>query len=288
MHVKSFAKINLGIEILGKREDGYHEIRTLLQTVDVFDLLEFCLLSQEAIIIEGDDESIPWDERNLIYRAASLLKERFAPKQGIKILVRKKIPPGSGLGGGSSNAACTLLALNEIWELGLDKKALQKLGSLIGADVPFFLEGGLCLGQGKGDLIIPLEDMAPLYCLLVLPRLCISTTTIYERLPSSLTSQGKESKIIRFLDSQELGFLENELEKTVFRFHPQIKGIKNLIQEQGSELSLMSGSGSAVFGLFSERKRAEKALEAMEKDHPVVLAKTISRTDCWKEWRTGV
>lgn len=288
MHVKSFAKINLGIEILGKREDGFHEIRTLLQTLDLNDLLEFRVLPQDAVILEGDDETIPWDENNLIHRAAYLLKERYALKRGIKILAKKKIPPGSGLGGGSSNAAITLLALNEIWGLGLDKKTLMELGALLGADVPFFLEGGLCLGQGKGDLVIPLEDLLPLFCVLVLPPLSVSTATVYDRLPSSLTSRGKDSKIIRFLGNRELSFLENELENAVFRLHPQIKGIKNLIQKQGSELSLMSGSGSAVFGLFSERWRAEKALKTIRKDHPVVLAKTISRTDCWKQWRAGV
>jgi 4-diphosphocytidyl-2-C-methyl-D-erythritol kinase len=288
MHVKSFAKINLGIEILGKREDGFHEVRTLLQTLDLYDLLEFRVLSQDSIILEGDDETIPWDENNLIHRAAFLLKERIAVKSGIKILARKKIPPGSGLGGGSSNAASTLLALNEIWDLGLEKKTLMELAALLGTDVPFFLEGGLCLGLGKGDLITPLEDLAPLFCVLVIPLLSVSTATVYESLPSSLTSQGKDSKIIRFLDNRELSFLENELEKTVFRLHPQIKGIKNLIQEQGSELSLMSGSGSAVFGLFTERWRAEKALKTIGKDHPVVLAKTISRTEGWKQWRAGV
>ena len=288
MRVRSFAKINLGIEILGIRDDGFHEIRTLLQTLDFYDLLEFSLLPQDVIILEGDDDTIPWDNRNLIHRAAFLLKESFNLKGGIRIMARKKIPPGSGLGGGSSNAAVTLVALNEIWGLGLEKKILMELGALLGADVPFFLEGGLCLGQGKGDQIVPLEDMDPLFCVLALPPLPISTKTVYKRLLSSLTSQSKDSKIIRFLDSRELCILENELEKSVFRLHPQIKGIKSLIREQGSELSLMSGSGSAVFGLFRDRRRAQQALEKIAKFHPAVLAKTVSRRECWKDWQTGV
>ncbi len=288
MHVRSFAKINLGIEILGKREDGFHEIRTLLQTLDLYDLLEFRDLPQDVIILKGDDTSIPWNEKNLIHRAAALLKERFSIKGGIEILTKKNIPPGSGLGGGSSNAAATLLALNEIWSLGLQKKALMEIGSLLGADVPFFLEGGLCLGEGKGDLIFALDDLSPLFCVLAFPPFSIATAAVYKRLALSLTSKGKDSKIIRFLDNRELSFLENELENTVFRLHPQIKGIKNLIQEQGSELSLMSGSGSAVFGLFPEKWRAEKALRTIAKDHPAVLAKTVSRTDCRKQWRIGV
>jgi 4-diphosphocytidyl-2-C-methyl-D-erythritol kinase len=288
MRVKSFAKINLGIEILGKREDGYHEIRTLLQTVGLYDVLEFHPLSQDVLILEGDDNTIPWDERNLIHRAAVLLKERFNLKKGVRILARKTIPPGSGLGGGSSNAAITLLALNEIWGIGLKKKDLMETAVLLGADVPFFLEGGLCLGQGKGDRVFPLKDLEPFFCVLVIPPFPISTATVYGQRPSSLTSQGKDSKIIRFLNSREIGFLENELEETIFRLHPQIKGIKNLIQEQGSELSLASGSGSAVFGLFSERRKAEIAVEAIDRDHRTILVETVRRTDCWKEWHSGV
>ena len=288
MRVKSFAKINLGIEILGKREDGYHEIITLFQTVGLYDLLEFRPLPEDAIILEGDDGTVPWDESNLIYRTAALLKKRFDLKQGIKIRAEKKIPSGRGLGGGSSNAAVTLLVLNELWRIGLDKKLLMGLGATLGADVPFFLEGGLCLGQGKGDRIIPLEDLAPLFCLLVLPSLSLSTAAVYESIPRALTSQGKESKIDRFLSSRELGFLENDLEKTVFYLYPQIKEIKDSLREQGSELSLMSGSGSAVFGLFADKQRAEKALRAVAKDHPAILAKTVSRKDFWEEWYTGV
>ncbi len=288
MRVKSFAKINLGIEILGKRKDGYHEVRTLLQTVDLYDVLEFHPLSRDALILEGDDRTVPWDERNLIHQAAVLLKDRLNLKQGIKVLARKMIPPGSGLGGGSSNAASTLLALNEIWGIGLEKKILMEMGAVLGADVPFFLEGGLCLGHGRGERIIPLEDLARFFCVLVIPSFPISTARVYGQLPSSLTSQGKDSKIIRFLNSRKVGFLKNELEESIFRLHPQIKGIKNLIQELGSELSLTSGSGSAVFGLFSERRKAEIAMETLGEDHRTVLVETLSRTDCWKEWLTGV
>ena len=288
MRVKSFAKINLGIEILGKRDDGYHEIRTLFQTVNLFDLLAFFLLPRNEIILRGNDASIPWDGSNLIHKAVTLLKNRYAIETGVEIHVTKNIPAGKGLGGGSSNAAITLLALNELWQLDLEKDALRDLGALLGADIPFFFEGGLCLGQGKGEDLFKLEDLDSCLCVLALPSVSVSTASMYKRLSASLTSRDKDSKIIKFLDSRDLGFLENDLEEIVFRTYPQIKDIKNLIQEQGSELTLMSGSGSAVFGLFHQRKKAEKTLRVLTKEHSAVLVTTLSRADYWKKIKTGV
>lgn len=286
MRVKSFAKINLGIEVLGKRDDGYHDIRTLFQTVNLFDLLTFFSCSRDEIILKGNDDSIPWDGSNLVHRAASLLKETHAVKAGVEIHVTKNIPAGKGLGGGSSNAAMTLLALNKMWGIGLKKKILKDLGALLGADVPYFFEGGLCLGQGKGDILFPQEDLDPFLCVLVLPSLSVSTAAVYKKFRSSLTSQVKDSKIIRFLDSRDLDFLDNELEETVFRTYPQIKAIKDLFQEQGSELTLMSGSGSAVFGLFHQRKKAMNILRKISNEHMAVLTTTLPRAEYWK--RIGV
>jgi len=290
MHIKSFAKINLGIEVLGKRNDGYHEIRTMFQSIDLFDLLAFFPRTQNEIILKGDDDSIPWDGSNLIHQAATLLKERHAIKTGMEIHVTKNIPAGKGLGGGSSNAAMTLSALNKMWKIGLEKDALRDLGAQLGADIPYFFEGGLCLGQGKGNILFPQEDLNPFLCVLVLPSVSVSTAVVYERFCASLTSQAKESKIIKFLDSRDLGFLENDLEETVFRSYPQIKAIKILIQEQGSELTLMSGSGSAVYGLFHQRKKAMKALRTLSNEHAVILTTTLSRTEYRKRItiQTGV
>jgi 4-diphosphocytidyl-2-C-methyl-D-erythritol kinase len=290
MHVKSFAKINLGIEILGKRDDGYHEIRTLFQVIGLYDLLVILPRKRDEIILKGDDESLCWDESNLIHKAAVLLKERHDVKKGVEIRVRKRIPAGKGLGGGSSNAAMTMLALNRMWGLGLSKETLKDLGAQLGADVPYFFEGGLCLGQGKGGDLFPQEDLNPIFCLLVLPSVSVSTASVYKGLPASLTSQDKDSKIIKFLDNRDLGFLENDLEETVFRTYPQIKAIKNLIQKQGSELTLMSGSGSAVFGLFHQRHKAVKTLRALMNEHKAVLTKALSQAEYRKRIKvlTGV
>jgi len=288
MRIKSFAKINLGIEVLGKRDDGYHEIKTLFQSVNLFDLLSFFPCTQNEIILKGDDNSIPWDGSNLIHKAATLLKERHGIKTGVEIHVTKNIPAGKGLGGGSSNAAVTLLVLNKMWKIGLEKDVLRDLGAQLGADIPYFFEGGLCLGQGKGDLLFPQEDLNSFLCVLVLPSVSLSTAAVYEGSRVSLTSQDKDSKIIRFLDSRDLGLLKNDLEETVFRSYPQIKAIKSLIQEQGSELALMSGSGSAVFGLFHQRKKAKKALGTLSNEYSAVFTTTLSRTEYWKRIQTGV
>lgn len=288
MRIKSFAKVNLGLEVIRKREDGYHEVRTLLQAINLYDVLEFHKTSEERIVLKGDDPTISWGSDNLIHRAALLVKRGRRLSEGIEIQVTKTIPPGKGLGGGSSNAAMTLYALNELWELNLNVKTLMDLGKELGADVPFFLKGGLCQGMERGDDISPVPDLKPLWCLLVLPRFSISTASIYGGLQLSLTSKSKDSKIIKFLNSRQLGSLENGLEETVFRLYPQLKPIKAYFQDQESELSLVSGSGSAVFGLFSDRDRAEKALKELEKQYPVVLVETLSREQYWENIRAGV
>lgn len=290
MRVKSYAKINLGLEVLAKRDDGYHEVRTLFQSVDLCDLLTFFPCQHDGVIVKGDDESLCWDESNLIHKAAVLLKEKGSLSAGTEIHVEKRIPAGSGLGGGSSNAAMTLLVLNKIWGVGLDKDTLKDLGAQLGADVPFFFEGGLCLGRGKGDILFPQEDGDPYFCLLVLPPVSISTASVYEGYRAFLTSQVKESKIIKFLENRDLGFLENDLEETVFRAYPQIKAIKSLFQKQGSELTLMSGSGSAVFGVFRLREKAMEAQKRLSNRYRTVLTEPLSRVEYQKRIKayTGV
>ena len=209
MKLRSFAKVNLGLEVLNKRENGYHEIKTLFQTIDLFDILEIRPTDDGKISLRGNDNSIPWDEDNLIFKAALLLKRRFHISGGLDINVTKNIPSGGGLGGGSSNAAMTLYALNKLWGLELGKKHLKALGSTLGADVPYFLEGGLCMGQGKGDEIIPLDDLDRYFCLLVIPPFSISTSSVYQRFQFALTSEAKESKISEFLKKRKFNFLEN-------------------------------------------------------------------------------
>lgn len=288
MKLYSFAKINLGLEVLGKREDNYHEVRTLLQAIDLYDVLEFRPIPAATILLRGDDKRVPWDERNLIHKAAQLLRDNHDVFTGVEVRVHKRIPPGTGLGGGSSNAAMTLYALDRLWGLNLGKRALMELGKTLGADVPYFLEGGLCLGLGRGDEVKAIEDLPPCYCVLVLPETTVITASVYSQFRPSLTSNTKDSKIIRFLESRKLHLLENSLEETVFRSYPQIKAIKSLFQRSEPELSLMSGSGSAVFGLYLVERKAREALRELNKIHPSLLVETIPRGRYWSRLHAGV
>ncbi len=286
MKVRSFAKINLGIEVLGVREDGYHEIRTLFQTIDLCDDLEFNLLNVPDIRLSGTDPNVPWDERNLIFRAARLLQQAFPNAAGIEVRVAKSIPAGRGLGGGSGNAALALLVLNELWKLGLDRPGLQRFARRLGADVPYFLEGGLCLGEGRGDELSPVDDLSVLYCVLALPFFPVSTSDIYGRL--RLTSPDKDSKINRFLARREFGLLENRLEETVFSLYPRLKAIKNFFLQEEAVLSLLSGTGSAVFGLFEKREKAARALAGLGRTDQALLVETLSRKRYWERATAGV
>jgi len=286
MKIRSFAKINLGIEVLRKRADNYHDIRALFQVIDFSDRLEFRPTAEDKITLRGNDKTIPWDEKNLIFQAAHLLKQAHPRTGGVKINVVKNIPAGKGLGGGSSNAAMTLYALNALWGLGLSKGELQKAAEKLGADVPFFLEGGFCLGEARGDVLTALPDLPRLYCVLALPPFPISTAEIYSRL--RLTSGGKESKIKQFLAQRDFGLLENRLEEAVFSLHPRLKAIKSFFHQREAVLSLVTGTGSAVFGLYLEKQKAEKALSEFEGIEAALLVETLSRERYWKRVTAGV
>lgn len=288
MRVRSFSKINLGLEILRTRADGYHDIRTLFQSINFFDELEFRSLSTNRIILSGTDPSIPWGTENLIYQAAAALKRYKKCSCGVEIRVTKKIPAGKGLGGGSSNAAMTLFGLNRLWELGCEITELEMLAGRLGADIPYFLTGGLCLGTGKGDELKPLTDLAEHPCILLLPEIFVPTAAVYANLSKPLTSEEKDSKISRFLNTREFCGLENGLEESVFRLYPQIKAIKSLFQNLAPRLSLVSGSGSAVFGLFNEPEKAAIAFKELGARYRVVLTESISRERYWKEAIVGV
>jgi 4-diphosphocytidyl-2-C-methyl-D-erythritol kinase len=288
VRIRSFAKVNLGLEVLGLRPDGYHDLRTLFQSISLTDKLDFLPLSGGGVVLHGSDPSIPWDESNLVLRAARALKNRYPCTPGARIELTKSIPAGKGLGGGSSNAAATLLGLDRLWGLGLNREELMDIGRSLGADVPYFLRGGLCLGLERGDRIVPLHDLPVLPLVIALPPFSCSTADIFREhrrtlvtgvTPpgAKLTSPLEDSRIEQFFRSSELRFLENNLEATVFRFHPRLQDLKALFRSRGAELSLVTGSGSAVFGLFRDKGQAEEARRAAEEEYPAVLAETVPR-----------
>jgi 4-diphosphocytidyl-2-C-methyl-D-erythritol kinase len=287
MKIRSFAKVNLGLEVLGKRSDGYHDILTLFQGIDLSDVLEFVPAPGRDILLSGNDPSVPWDGRNLVHQAAELLRSETGRGGGVRIEVTKSIPAGRGLGGGSGNAAMTLFGLNILWDLNMSPADLAKLGKMIGADVPYFLEGGLCLGEGRGDQLTPLPDLPPLFYLLAFPPFPVGTAGIYAAWRPSLTSAAKPSKIKRFLENKDFGLLENQLEETIFRSHPQLEEFKRFFQGQGAEASLVSGTGSTVFGLFAEKEKALGGWRELRKRAPALVVKSLPRETYWRRLRAG-
>jgi 4-diphosphocytidyl-2-C-methyl-D-erythritol kinase len=262
--LKSYAKINLGLEIVGKRNDGYHNLKTVFQTINLFDTIEIHENPSGKIRLHGDHPTVEWDHRNTISRAIDTLYNNYHVRQGFDIVVKKKIPPGSGLGGGSSNAAVILLFLNNYFNLDIQREDLINLAARIGADVPFFLIGGTVLAEGIGEKMTPLEDSAEKQVDIVIPPITVPTALIFSHL--NLTSTPGKSKIDTFIKSKNIKILENNLEKVTFERFPEVEIIKNKMSTMGYELVLMSGSGSAVYGITGTTGTAEARTASPESE----------------------
>lgn len=281
MRLRSFAKVNLGLEIEGVMPDGYHKIKTIFQSIDLFDILSFEEIGS-GIEVEGDWTDIPWNEENLIYKAAEIFKKEFNIRNGIRIRVEKRIPPGSGLGGGSSNAGCTLIALKEIFCKEIEIRELIPMASTIGADVPYFLHGGTCIGEGKGDIIKEIEDLENLYLFLVLPQLKISSKEAYTEWDKSrLTISRKKSNIKRLEKRIDFDYLRNDLEEVVFRKHKELEKIKKEMMRKGFKKVLMSGSGSCIFGIIDDIDKVER-LKGEFAPYRVEIVRSVGREEYWK------
>lgn len=277
IRLKSFAKINLGLEILGKRPDGFHNLKTVFQTIDLFDTLQVTENRSGEIHLSGDETSIEWDEHNTIRRALDAVYKKYNVRQGFDISVKKRIPPGSGLGGGSSNAAVILLFLNHYFKLNLTLEELIGIGMKIGADVPFFLVGGTALAEGIGEKITPLEDSREKQVDIVIPTVNVSTRLIFSHF--NLTSKPINSKIDTFVKSKNYTILENNLETVTFKLFPEVEAIKEKMKQAAYDLVLMSGSGSAVYGI-AERQEPGDTLPGLKSRFPnanVFISRTIGR-----------
>lgn len=283
--VPSFAKINLGLRVLGRRTDGFHNIITVFQTVSLADQLIFSL--DDDLRLECSDTFLPTDRGNLIIKAAESLQEMAGVKVGASIRLQKNIPSPGGLGGGSSNAAITLLALNKIWKLGCSKEDLNNLASSLGSDVPFFLIGGTAIGTGRGTEIEPLPDLRSTPMILVTPNISVSTATAFRALNFiGLTTDSAESILLncRFeADSASLDVLnlENDFEKPVFKTHPEIKRVKRRLLELGASKAALSGSGATVYGSFENEETRQTAMKALgnESDWRSFAVAAISRRE---------
>ena len=263
LRLKSPAKVNLRLEILRRREDGYHELRTILQKISFCDTLSVSLKREKGISISTDHPRLPIGRGNLVYRAAQMILKKSEYKGGLHIDIRKEIPLGAGLGGGSSNAAATLKGLDQLLEIGLPTKELMKMGLGIGADVPFFFLDGAAIAAGVGERLKKME-LPDLSYVLINPNFEVSTRWAYQNFV--LTKRHFHFNLQGFVKTPEgiSRLLWNDLEGVVSHKYPQIEGMKKMLLSAGALGALMTGSGPTVFGLFSGKREAEKAFKNLE------------------------
>lgn len=267
------AKINLGFSILGRLPNGYHEVKTIYTQVSLFDTLEIEGAIENKIEIHSEKSDIPTDEKNLVYQAAELIKNVGKVKKGVKIFLKKRIPVGSGLGGGSADAAQTLVGLNKIWRLNLNKSQLIELGKQIGADVAYQTIGGLKMEIQGGEEAGKLTNLGRLpQCFIVLcfPEIVITSQKAYSSVEYDKIGGNDLTALIKALKEGNLkrigASLYNDFEAWTFKKYPVIRKIKVDMIEYGALGSLMSGKGSSVFGIFADKKRAEWATNFLKKD----------------------
>jgi 4-diphosphocytidyl-2-C-methyl-D-erythritol kinase len=259
--IRSYAKINWTLDVLHRRADGYHELRTIFQTVSLHDRLRITETTGN-IEIACSDARVPRDETNLAYKAASLIRQAAGKSNGARIEIEKRIPVAGGLGGGSSNAAATLLGLAQLWQIDTAEPELTRMAARLGSDVPFFLVGGTALGIGRGEEVYPLEEVDCPNLLLVNQGQAVSTADAYARL-SRLTTV-ESLRIIPFTLHAAKGIHElplaasNDLESVVFAAHPEIAEVKRKLLEVGARHVVMSGSGGTVFGVFDNLEASER------------------------------
>lgn len=291
LSIRSFAKVNLSLRILGKRPDNFHEIQTVLQTVSLHDQLDFVTTTDGKLVFTCDDPSIPVDDRNLVVKAAEALRERFQASSSCEIHLAKRIPAEAGLGGGSSNAAVTLLALTRLWQLPATHEDLLELAATLGADVPFFIEGGCALATGIGTTLIPLTDPPQQQLLIVVPAVSMSTANAYKALNArALTTSDSVSRLAIsrtqaiFSDSKQWALcdhLENDFERVIFDIEPEIRRVKEALIQAGARCALLAGSGSSVFGIFDSTEALRNAAQVLpqESGWRIFSCVTLSRDE---------
>lgn len=270
LELKALAKINLGLDVLGRRENGYHDVRMVMQTIYLYD--DVILRKRKAPGIEVDTNLffLPVNENNIAYQAADLLIQEFGITEGIDIRLTKHIPVAAGMAGGSSNAAAVLYGMNRMFGLGLTEQELMERGVKLGADVPYCIMRGTVLAEGIGEKLTPLAPIPKCYVLVAKPTVSVSTKMVYEKLDSKKIVEHPDiDGLLLGLENADLmrvaASMGNVLEQVTISEYPVIEEIKNAMKEEGAINAMMSGSGPTVFGLFKERSRAKKALALIRK-----------------------
>ncbi|MCR8645871.1 4-(cytidine 5'-diphospho)-2-C-methyl-D-erythritol kinase [Paenibacillus sp. N1-5-1-14] len=260
---KAPAKINLSLDVLSKRADGYHDVEMIMTMVDLADRIEMQELPRDTIIISSQAGYIPLDEKNLAFQAAKLIKDHCGVKKGVYIHLDKKIPVAAGLAGGSSDAAATLRGLNRLWGLGLGTTELQKLGEKLGSDVPFCVTGETAIARGRGEILEPIENPIQCWVILAKPPINVSTAEVYGKLDASkIVSHPSTQRVadaIKYKQFDELcQGLGNVLEEVTLDLYPEVRHLKECMQKLGADGVLMSGSGPTVFGLVSKESKVAR------------------------------
>ena len=278
MKLNAYAKINLALEVFPKRTDGFHDIETIFQSIDLADEIEIEKSTKIEFAMFPKNSTIPNDSTNLAYRAAKLLCDEFK-LSGVKIILNKKIPSGAGLAGGSTDAAGVLVAMNDLFGLNLSTQDLQNRGAILGSDVPFCIRGGTQFASGRGEILTPLKNLTPIDLILIKPKISISTAWAYQKFDENPPREFfRTKKILESIDSGDWKLIAQNFFN---RFEEIIKldeifELKSKLIELGAINSLMSGSGSTVFGIFDSRSKAENAFNSLKNlDSEIFLTHTI-------------
>ena len=283
MRLRAMAKINLGLDVLRKREDGYHEVRMIMQTIQMYDLLEIHRKAKPGISLVTNLPYIPTDERNLVYKAAKILMDEFDVSDGITMKLTKSIPVAAGMAGGSSDAAAAFVGVNRMFQLGLSEEELMKRAVQVGADVPYCIMRGTALAEGIGEQLTRLPGLPRCYVLVGKPGINVSTKLAYENLNlDGIQTHPDIDGMLRDIEEQDLVSLtskmENVFEPGIIRQYPVIQKIKDLMESKGAMKAMMSGSGPTVFGIFDDRKKLREAADALRASR---LAKTVFATQIY-------
>jgi len=281
IEVKAYGKINLGLDVLNRRSDGYHEVKMLMQSIELHDVVYIRTTENRAIELSCDSQWVPSGRGNIAYKAAELMLERYNIKNGVKIIIKKNIPVAAGLAGGSSNAAAVIKGFNKIFELKLSSKEMMELGREIGADVPFCIMGGTMLAEGIGELLTVLKPLKDVNLLLVKPRIGVSTAWVFNSLKlEGIIEHPEIDALVKATEQGSIDYLAknmiNVLETVTISKHPVIGKIKNELLRNGALGSMMSGSGPTVFGIYIDRQTAVKAFHQIKRNNwECILTHTI-------------
>lgn len=284
MRLRALAKINLGLDILRKREDGYHEVRMIMQTIQMYDVLKMKKVKKPGISLSVNYPYIPSDERNLVYKAAKLLMDEFQVKEGVDICLEKFIPVAAGMAGGSSDASAAMVGINRLFKLGLSERELMDRAVNIGADVPYCIMRGTALAEGIGEKLTRIAQIPDCFVLIGKPGISVSTKMAYESLQlDKISSHPDIDGMIRDIENGDLLTMTekmgNVFEPGIIEKYPVIGEIKDLMEDNGALKAMMSGSGPTVFGIFDDREKMEVAAAVLRESG---LAKTVFATEVTK------